>query len=91
MTNDQFLEYVSTFVKTNPEVAAYVSDAVADGLDKNRKEALERAADMEVALCVALAKRYNNREALILDKISKWNGKSALRWDDTIKMLEERK
>ena len=91
MTKDEFLIFVRDFVHENPEVAAYISDFVAAGLEASRKELLERAADMEVALAVALAKRYHHRETLILDKISKWNGKSALRWDDTIKMLEERK
>lgn len=86
-----FLHSVERYVSTNPEVAAYVSDFVARGLDAARKEAMYRAADMETALSVAIAKRYNGREELILQKLQKWNGASALRWDDTIAMLEGKK
>ena len=57
-----FLHSVERYVSTNPEVAAYVSDFVARGLDAARKEAMYRAADMETALSVAIAKRYNGRE-----------------------------
>ena len=86
--HESFLYGVMKYVKDNPEVGAYVSDYVAAGIEEARKQALERAADMEVALSVAIANRFKNREALILDKLNKWNGKSSLRWDSVIEMLE---
>lgn len=90
MQRDQFFAMVESFIKSDPEAAAYVSDYVAQGLNASRKDALERAADMEVALSVMIAQRYKGREALVLEKLRKWNGKSALRWDDVISTLSAR-
>lgn len=87
MQRAQFLELVENYIKRDPEAAAYVSDYVAKGLNASRKEVLERAADMEVALSVMIAQRYKGRETLVLGKLRKWNGKSALRWDDAINDL----
>ena len=84
-----FLNLVANYAKENPDVAAYVSDAVAYGLQAKLQESCERAADMEVALAVMVAKRYKGRESLVLNKLEKWNGKSSLNWDDTIEMLKE--
>lgn len=83
-----FLLQVQNYVEKHPEVGAYISDFVARGIEASRNEALQRAADMEVALTVAIAKRWPGRETLILSKIKKWNGKSSVPWDDTISMLE---
>lgn len=88
MSRDQFLELVRSYIKQDPEVSAYISDHIAIALRESRREVLERAADMEVALSVMIASRYKGREKLVLDKLRKWNGKSALRWDDTITQLE---
>lgn len=87
MQRAQFLELVENYIKRDPEAAAYVSDYVAKGLNASRKEVLERAADMEVALSVMIAQRYKGRETLVLGTLRKWNGKSALRWDDAINDL----
>jgi hypothetical protein len=87
---EQFLTLVRDYIKSDPEAAAYVSDNVAAGLNESRKEAMERAADMEVALSVMIAQRYKGREALVLGKLRKWNGKSSLRWDETINDLASR-
>lgn len=83
-----FLYGVKNYIKDNPQVAAYVSDFVAKGIEETLKENLERAADMEVALAVAIEKRYKGREDLILSKLYKWKDKAAIRWDRTIEMLE---
>lgn len=90
MQREQFLTMVEGYIKSDPEAAAYVSDYVARGLNASRKEAMERAADMEVALSVMIAQRYKGRETLVLDKLRKWNGRSALRWDDVINDLAAR-
>lgn len=86
--HEEFLRYVEAYVKNNTDVAAYVSDAVARGISKKLNKANERAADMETALAVMVAKRYTKREVLVLNKLKKWKDESALRWDDTISMLE---
>ena len=90
MERSQFLEFVRDYIKKDPEAAAYVSDQVAAGINASRRQALERAADMEVALSVMIAKRYNSREELVLDKLTKWNGKSSLKWDGVIQDLTAR-
>lgn len=84
----QFLEHVRLYVQAHPEAAAYVSDYVAKGLTASRQEALERAADMEVALVAAITKRLKNSDSLILSKLEKWNGKSAINWTSTIEKLK---
>jgi len=85
----EFYLYVQSYIEKNPECGAYVSDFVAKGIEKARKQANERAADMEVALCVALAKRFKNSNDVILSKLEKWNSKASLRWDDTIELLRK--
>ena len=84
-----FLEHVALYVKKNPEAAAYISDYVARGLTASRQEAMERAADMEVALVAAISKRLKNSDQLILSKLEKWNGKSAINWSSTIEQLKK--
>ena len=44
---------------------------------------------MEVALSVALAKRFKNGNEVILSKLEKWNPKASLRWDSTIELLRK--
>ena len=89
MNRDTFLAFLKQHIEQNPEHAAYVSDAVSHGLNRALQKANERASDMEVALADSLAKRWPKRVELILAKLMQWNGKSALRWDDTIKQLKK--
>lgn len=85
-----FLQQVQNYVKDNPEVAAHIATFVQAGIEASRRETLERAADMEVALAIAITKRYNMRDELILSKLTKWQGRSAINWDSTIEMLEKK-
>jgi len=86
----EFLTYVQMYVEKHPEVGAHVSEFVAKGIAASRQEAMERACDMETALAVALATRYNGREELILQKLNKWKDRASLRWDSTIEMLQKK-
>lgn len=86
-----FLNGVNAYIKEHPEAAAYVSDAVSAGIREALEETRHRAADMEVALSVAIAARWKGRAELVLSKLRRWNGKSAIPWDDAIKMLEGEK
>jgi hypothetical protein len=93
MLNQQhqnFLNSITDYVTKYPEVAAFVSEHAAAGINASRKRALERAADMEVALCVAIARRYGGRDALIVSKLEKWKDASSIAWEDTIEMLKHR-
>lgn len=87
--HDQFLRSVELYVQSNPEVAAHVSDYVSRGLNTALAQTRERAADMEVALCVAIAKRWPKRESMILSKLKKWEGKTSLNWDGMIESFED--
>ena len=86
----EFYTYVQSYIENNPECGAYVSDFVAKGIEKSRVEAMQRAADMEVALTVALAKKFKKPDELILSKLEKWQGKSALNWASTIDELRKK-
>jgi hypothetical protein len=85
----QFYLYVQSYIEKNPECGAYVSDFVAKGIEKARKQANERAADMEVALSIALARRFKNGNEVILSKLEKWNSRSSLKWNSTIEILKK--
>lgn len=85
MTNEieraQFLDYVRRYIEKDPEAAAYVADHAQAGLRSALNKAYERAADMEVALSALAAKRYKGADALVKQKLEKWEGKTSLRWD----------
>lgn len=75
-----FLAYVRNYVEQDPESAAYLSDYAQAGIRAALAKSNERAADMEVAVAVLAAKRYKNSDAVLMDKLSKWEGKTALDW-----------
>ena len=77
----QFLDYVRRYIEQDPEAAAYVADHAQAGLRSALNKAYERAADMEVALSALATKRYKGADALVKQKLEKWEGKTALRWD----------
>ena len=77
---DRFLQFVADYVAADPEAAPMVVQAASAGVAEALREALQRAADMETALAVAMAKRYKGADALIHDKLKKWEGKTALNW-----------
>lgn len=81
MERSIFLEGVRRYIERDPDAAAYVADFVQAGLRAKLNEAYERAADMEVALAVLATKRYKGADALVLSKLEKWEGKTALSWD----------
>lgn len=81
MTREQFLQWVRDYIEADPEAAPHVAAYVQRGLNDALTQAYERAADMECALAALAAKRYKGADALVLDKLRKWEGKTALRWD----------
>lgn len=54
----RFLLAVKAYVASDPEAAPLVAQAASDGVSEALREALQRGADMETALAVAVAKRY---------------------------------
>ena len=81
MSREKFLDWVRAYVEADPEAAPHVAGYVQRGLNAALTQAYERAADMEVALAALAAKRYKGADALVLDKLRKWEGKTSLRWD----------
>lgn len=81
MERQRFLAYVRNYIEQDPEAAAFVADHAQAGLRAALSKAYERAADMEVALSVLATKRYKGADDLVRQKLEKWEGKTALRWD----------
>lgn len=81
-----FLNHVRNYVENNPDVGAHVANFVAEGIQLALSETRHRAADMEVALCMALSKRNKKHaDSVILSKLKTWVNKSSINWDQTIK------
>lgn len=68
MDREQFLNVVRNYVASDPGAAPYVTQAASAGVDDALREAVNRASDMEVALAVAISRRYKGADALIYDK-----------------------
>jgi hypothetical protein len=77
---DRFLHFVVDYVARDPEAAPLVVQAASHGLHEALRCLAQRAADMETALAVSLAKRHKGADALIHDTLKKWEGKTALNW-----------
>lgn len=77
---EKLLNFIADYVATDPEAAPLVVQAASRGLYDALHETRQRAADMETALAVAMAKRHKGADALIHDKLNKWAGKTALNW-----------
>ncbi len=76
-----FLASVRAYVEAHPDVAPHVTEFVADGLRARLAQAVDRAADMEVALAMAVQRRTKNSDAVIRQKVEKWKGRTSLNWD----------
>jgi len=76
-----FLEGVRRYIEKDPEAAAHIADYAQAGLRSALDQANERAGDMEVALSVLATKRYKGADALVKQKLEKWEGKTSLEWD----------
>lgn len=79
-----FLANVKDYITTHPAVAAYISDYVAQGIQEALLSQRELASDMEAALLYSLRsdKKLKKEEySFVKDTLTKWRGKSWLRWD----------
>ena len=75
-----FYRYVQTYVESDPESAAHIMDHVQSALSSVLKRSNERSADMEAALATVLKTPKTGR-AFAIEKLTKWEGPTALRWD----------
>ena len=84
----KFIISVKDYAKKNPHMIAALIQVIQDGITEAFTEASERAADMETTAAMALNTRlFKGNETFIADKLEKWKGKTALRWDDQLTAL----
>lgn len=88
MTRDELLELIEKHAETDPGIIYKVTqrkqpveEAVYRGVLKRTSLAMERAADMEAALAGALGRKSKATDELIRQKLEKWRGNCALKWD----------
>lgn len=73
----------------DPEMMNRIIDVAINGLQDISRQANERAADMEVIASMAMNTRlFKGNENFLAQKLEKWHGKTALRWDDQIEKLK---
>lgn len=86
-----FLGHVRKYISDNPEVAPYVTEYIAHGIQDALKHSQEMAADMESALVGVLAMKGKPGKMLTLEKLQKWSGKSHMDgkiWEKPIQQLQ---
>ncbi len=83
-----FLLSVKEYIAKNPEVAPYVTEFIAAGIQAALKESNERAMDMECALVGALEMKGKKGREFTLGKLKKWDGKGSIPWTKTIEKLQ---
>lgn len=88
MNREEFLQLVKSYIESDPEAAARVADFVQAGLSSALRKANERAGDMEIAMSVLAARRFKDGDALVLSKLQKWEGRTALNWGWLIEKLQ---
>lgn len=81
----RFLQFVRDYVAQDPECGPLVAHAASSGISDALKENRQMVVDMETALAISLAKRYKGADILIREKLSKWEGKTALNWSSLYK------
>jgi len=86
--HSEFYLYVRSYIEKHPECGAYVSSYVAEGIERARQSDMQRACDMESALLVAL-NRHKETDFIILDKLQKWEGRTAINFASTIEELKK--
>lgn len=85
--HDKFLFMVQDYITEHPDAAPMVTDFIRRGIQQALQQTQERACDMEVALTFALNPKMKGATTSIIEKIMKWNGKSALAWDSELQRL----
>ena len=81
MRREEFFQFVENYIKTDPEAAALLHFSVQEGLNASLKEALQRAADMEVVAATLAGRKYKGSDELIKSKLISLKGATALNWD----------
>jgi len=75
----------------DPNMMRSIINSAIGGCEQKMHKACEQAADMEVVASMALNTRlFKGNENFLAQKLEKWRGRTALRWDDQIKALKEK-
>lgn len=88
LEHQEFLTSVETYVKKHPDVAPLVTQATSLGLSMALTSLRQQLADFETAAAVLASVRYKDRDSVLRDKLLKWKGQTALRWDWLMDKLE---
>lgn len=81
----QFCELVAQRITVDPEIAGYLPQYISSGIRNALRQANERAADMEIALVAMSNARLKNGRDLMREKLTKWEGKTAINWREILK------
>lgn len=84
LTKSDFLQYVSKYVETHPDVAPFVQESVSIGLNQYIYKLKQQRADLETTLVFFAIPRFKTKRerlAQLMTYVSKWRSNSTLRWD----------
>lgn len=76
----RFLETLTEYVKYNPEVAAYISDSVREGLEQHIRDLKTHAVNVE-SLALTLATNIRKPTPEVLARVEKIRHNSFYSWD----------
>lgn len=81
ISRDEFLRCVNAWVLDHPGDAPAIVYACELGIHEAINRMAEKNADIEAALAEALTPSKRKNITFIKEKLSRWSGKTALRWD----------
>jgi len=90
--DDDTVKFLSEVARRSqdPTMMRSIINSAIGGCEYNARKECERAADMEVVASMAMNTRlFKGNQKFLADKLEKWKGRTALRWDDQIAKLKE--
>jgi len=85
---DVVLHLVGRILKERPAVHKRRFEAAIYGAMKDREELMTRAADLECALSVSLARRNKSTDGILVNILKRIAQRGFLAWEDEIAKLE---
>lgn len=75
----------------SPKRLQSVIEAAVSGLSDKMEQVSQQSADMEIVANIAMHdKLFKGKERFLADKLEKWNGRTAVIWDDVIDKLRNK-
>ena len=91
--DDDTVKFLSEVARRSqdPTMMRSIINSAIGGCEHSARKACEQAADMEVVASMAMNTRlFKGNEKFLAEKLEKWGGRTALRWDDQIAKLKEK-